>query len=246
MQHDTIEYFDGDQKLIGELIYKKSSESPKPTIIIFPAFEGRSEFAVEYAESLAKKNFVAFVADMYGDGKVAKTMEECFAFISPFLADRQLVRTRANLAFKTVSNNKIVNQNKIGAMGFCFGGMCALEVARSGENISAVVTAHGVLQKSNLITKAIKSQILVLHGYKDPQVPPDVITGFAKEMEMAGVCDWEFLFFGGAQHSFTDPKTGTFDPEKEREMGRAYHPLAAQRTFRYALDFFNEVLKEGS
>ena len=84
---------------------------------------------------------------------------------------------------------------------------------------------------------------LILHGYQDPQIPPDNLNNFAEEMTKAGVTDWVFSFFGTAKHSFTDPKTGSFDAAKEVEMGREYHQLAAQRTFRYATDFLLEKLQ---
>lgn len=243
MEHQSIAYYDGDQKLIGALIQNGASNTPQPAIIVFPAFEGRGAFALQYGERLAQLGYVVLVADMYGDAAVETTIDGCFARITPFLQDRALVRRRALLALQTLCDNSQVKQDCIGAVGFCFGGMCALEIARSGANLAAVVSAHGVLTQSNLPTQAITSKILVLHGYQDPQVPPTVLPDFAAEMQTAGVTDWTVTFFGGAQHSFTDPKTGTFDPQREREMGRAYHRIAAERTFRYTVDFFAEVLQ---
>lgn len=240
MQSKVVEYFDGEQKLIGQFI---GQEKPNQSaIILFHAFEGRGEFTLDYANQLAAKGYAVFVADMYGDAKVANTIAGCFELIGPFLQDRNLVRRRAVLAYDTLLQQKNIDRNKIAAMGFCFGGMCALELARSGSEVQAVVTAHGVLAKSDLVTHPMKSKFLILHGYQDPQVPPTQLQSFAVEMETAGVQDWMFTFFGHAKHSFTDPKTGTFDPAKEKEMGREYSEVVATRAFRYAVDFFNETL----
>lgn len=242
MKNETIEYLDGQQKLLGELFYDPTVTEQKPAIILFHAFEGRGSFTLDYANKLAEKGYVVFAADMYGDGKVADTIEGCFNLISPFLKDRNLTRRRAVLAYEAAIKQQSINKNKIGAMGFCFGGMCALELARSGADLKAAITAHGVLAKSDLETKPIKAKVLVLHGYKDPQVPPQQLQSFAEEMEQAKVDDWTFTFFGNAKHSFTDPKSGTYDAKKEKEMGREYNKIAAERSFRYAVDFFNEQL----
>ena len=242
MKTMTINYFDEQQKLIGELFYDEKIEDAKqPAIILFPAFEGRGDFALDYAKKLVEKGFITFVADIYGDAAVSETLEGCFKLVSPFLQDRELVRKRAILAYKTLLQQKNVDPNKIGAVGFCFGGMCVLELARSGENLEAGVSIHGAFAKSNLETFPIKSKILLLHGYQDPQVPPTGLHDFAKEMSDAGVKDWTFTFFGEAKHSFTDLKTGTFDSVKEREMGREYNQVAAKRSFQYAVDFFDEM-----
>lgn len=241
MQSKTINYFDGEQKLIGELFFNDNL-TQQPAIMIFPAFEGRSQFALDYAKRLAREGFTTFAVDMYGDAKTAHTIDGCYELIKPFLADRQLVRKRALLAYQALCEQAIVQHVKIGAIGFCFGGMCVLELARSGENLTAGVSAHGVLAKSELATHPIKTKLLILHGYKDKQVPPSQLTAFAHEMQEAHVADWTFTFFGHAMHSFTDPLTGTFDPAREAEMGREYNPIAAERTFRYALDFFQENL----
>lgn len=238
----TIDYFDETQKLTGELFYDETlGDKKRPAIILFPAFEGRGDFVLDYAKKMAEKGYITFAADMYGDASVSPTLEGCFTLIKPFLENRALVRRRAILAYHTLLEQKNIDANKIGAVGFCFGGMCVLELARSGENLHAGVSIHGVFAKSALETFPIKSKLLVLHGYEDPQVPPTSLTDFAKEMSDADVKDWTFTFFGDAKHSFTDPKTGTFDPTKEKEMGREYNQIAAVRSFQYTLDFFGEM-----
>jgi dienelactone hydrolase len=242
MQHEAFDYADGSQIFKGELVYKKDPAGKhRPGIIVFHAFEGRNEFAIGYAEKLAEKGFVTLAADMYGDGKVATDIEGSLELISPFLKDRHLARKRAVLAFTHFQKHKLVDKSKIGAIGFCFGGMCVLELARSGEDLATAVTVHGVLAKSELPTAAIKSKLLILHGYQDPQAPPDSIQKFAQEMEQAGSPEWIFTFFGHAKHSFSDPHAGKIDPAREQKMGRAYDSFAAQHSFRYALDFFNEM-----
>lgn len=244
MKTETITYFDDKQKLIGELIYDETAKQPQPAVIVFHAIEGRGSFTVDYAQKIAGQGFAVFVADIYGNGEVANTMDEGFKLITPFLQDRNLVRRRALLAYETLLQQHQINKHKIGAIGFCFGGMCVLELLRSGAHLHAAVLAHAVLQKSDLPTHAIKAAILALHGYQDPQVPPETLKAFAQELDEAGVKDWTFTYFGHAKHSFTDPKTGTFDAKKEQEMGRAYDPIAAARTFRYAVDFFHEHLQK--
>lgn len=242
MKQQTIEYTDGAHTLLGQLFMDEQSTQKRPGIIIFPAFEGLSQFALDYANKLASLGYVVLAADMYGEGKTSDTLEGCFSLMAPFAQDRALVRRRACLAFDVLSSHEFVDAQHIGAMGFCFGGMCALEVARSGIGLRAVVSAHGVLSKSNLPSQPIQSSILVLHGYQDPQVPPASLASFAEEMSSQHVSDWRFLFFGHAKHSFTDPKTGQFEPEKEKEIGREYHQIAAEATWRYAIDFFGEKL----
>lgn len=242
MQHKAIEYFDGEQRLLGELFYHEPHSDQQATVIVFPAFEGRGDFILDYAKKISAKGFAVFVADMYGNAEVASTIDGCFKLVSPLLQDRALVRRRACLAYETVLLQKQVDKNKIGAVGFCLGGMCVLELARSGVNLRVSISVHGVLVKSNLPTHLIKSKMLMLHGYKDPQVPPSELQSFAQEMEMAGVQDWTFTFFGNAKHSFSDPKTGTFDAEREKEMGREYNKIAAERSFQYVINFLQENL----
>lgn len=243
MKNETLEYFDGQQRLVSELFFDENSSAPQPAVLVFPAFEGRSAFALNYAKSLAECGFATLAVDMYGDAQVATTIDDCLKLIGPFLKDRELVRRRAVLAFQALCKQSQINKNKISAIGFCFGGMCVLELARSGENLKAGVSLHGVLAKSHLPTKPLTTKLLILHGYQDPQVPPSALVQFAEEMAAINVDDWTFTFFGDAKHSYTDPKTGSFDPQKEKEMGREYNAKVAARAFRYMKDFLAEILE---
>jgi dienelactone hydrolase len=242
MKIDVIEYFDGSQKLIGKLVSDETKKGKQPAVILFHAFEGLGDFTLNYAKEIAKHGFIVFAADTYGNGETASDLDGCCKLYAPFAQDRELVRRRAVVAYKTLLKNPDVDVNKIGAMGFCYGGMCMLELMRSGENLRAGVGAHSALAKSNLPTHPIKANILMLQGYDDPQVPPSLLQNFGDEMDNADVRDWSVVFFGHTKHSFTDPATGTYDPVKEKEVGREYNEISAKRAFRYAMDFFKEQL----
>jgi dienelactone hydrolase len=233
-------YHDGDQQLLGKLFHPPCYQNTLPAIILFPAFEGLGAFALEYAEFLSTQGYIVLAADIYGDGQTSSTLTGCFDLIKPFLEDRSLVRRRARLAFDALSAQKNVNQTQIGAIGFCFGGQCMLELARSGAPLKAGVSAHGLLASSTLPSFQIQTNLLILHGFADPQVPPEHLLSFAQEMKKAQTPDWQLIAFSHAQHSFTDPKTGTLDPEREYSIGRVYDPLAATRAKHYAVNFFNE------
>ena len=242
MKQTQINYSDAEQKLVGQLIHSENLNDKAPGIIIYPAFDGPSEFYIHYARQLADEGYVCFVADIYGDGEVAKTLEACFECITPFLEDRSLVRRRALLAFETFKHMTQVDEHNIGAIGFCFGGMCMLEVARSGAALKAGVGAHSALAAADLPKNKITTKLLLMQGFQDPQVPASSLDAFSKEMFEAGNEDWEFIFYGDGQHSFTDPATGTFDAVKEAELGRVYNETLAKRTYQRALNFFHETL----
>jgi dienelactone hydrolase len=238
MQYQTITYKDHDHVLKGAFYANKGA----PLLILFPAFEGPSEFCHDYALRFHQLGYQVFIADIYGNACVAKDLDSCFALVTPFLNSRSSVRERSLKAFETVLSLDGVDPLKIGVFGFCFGGLCALELVRSGACVKAAASIHGLLKASSLPTHPIKSELLILHGFLDPQVPPADFFAFTDEMTRVKHSHWQFVFFGDAKHSFTDPKTGTFDPLKEKEMGRAYNKKAAERSFVSLKNFFEETL----
>ncbi|MBP9742531.1 MAG: dienelactone hydrolase family protein [Burkholderiales bacterium] len=242
MPQQSIEYSINSTKFIGELVYNGELNNTRSTIILYPAMDGRGEFCLDYAKNLANNNFVVFVADVYGEGKSTHNFALARSWLMPLLENRNLVRERAIGAYTTVSQLTWINPNKIGAIGFCLGGMCMLEVARNGTHLVAGVAVHGVLDKSDLITRPISTKLMILNGFKDPSSPPEKTEQFIQELTTANNHDWVFINFGNTKHAFSDPLTGTFDPKMEQEFGREYNELAASRSFRYAVDFFKETL----
>lgn len=231
---EDINYF-ADIKMIGHLAYEE--KTPRPAIIVAHAFEGRNELACQYANKFASLGYVGFAIDMFGGKTIGKDLGECMGMITPMLEDRELLKSRVLAAFNTLSIMPMVDSEKIAAIGFCFGGMCVLDLARSGADVKGVVSVHGVLKESPNRKEKIKAKVLALHGFKDPQIPKEQIDAFKQELEKDGV-DWQFHDYSIAKHAFTDPNA---DKIGEKDMGREYSELATHRAFISSKNFFEEV-----
>lgn len=235
-----------EQKITdGHFIHQiyEPETAPKGLILIFPAFEGWSEFLEQYATFFAEKGFVAVAVDYYGQRFSGQKLEDCMHMAGPFLKNRALVRERAISIFSHFQ--KLYSGINVGAMGFCLGVRFVLELARTQKELKAAVGAHGLLAASELESlEKIESSILMMQGYNDPMVPTSQYIEFAAEMERHHVQDWNLVFFGKAQHSFTDPNTGSFDPVKEKAMGRAFDSIAASRVKKWAKNFFKQTLQK--
>ncbi len=236
MFNQDIEYKDGDTRCIGHIAYDDSHSEPRPCVLVVHAFEGRNQMACDYAVRLAKLGYVGIAVDMYGDAKVATDLEGCMAELMPFFEDRAMLRARILAAFETAKAQDVVDNDRIAAMGFCFGGMSVLDLARSGADVKGVVSIHGALAPAEGLECKLSAKVLALHGYDDPQIKADQLPAFADEMNSYDA-DWQFLFFGHAQHSFTDPDAHKIGGP---EMGRVYDPVATARSWQYCQDFFTE------
>lgn len=235
-----------EQKTAGTILMHQVYEPEiiqRGIILLFPAFEGWSGFLEKYAAFFAEKGFVTVAVDYYGGRFSGQTLEQCLEIARPFLENRAGVRERAINIFQHFQT--LYPQLNIGAMGFCLGVQFVLELARTQKELKAAVGAHGLLATSNLMSlETINSAILMMQGYSDPMVPTSECLDFASEMERHYVQDWNLIFFGKAQHSFTDPKTGSFDPEKEKALGRAFDSTAASRVKKWAKNFFKQTLQK--
>jgi dienelactone hydrolase len=233
MKKEQITYFHEKTKLEGYAAYE--GEGKKPLILLFHAWTGRDEFACKKAEELAKLGYVGFAVDLFGPGKIGTTHEECGALMQPFVESRQFLRDRMYTAFEAAKKIAVVDQGKIGAIGFCFGGLSALDFARSGAPIKGVVSFHGLLEAPKGVSKEkILSKILVLHGHDDPMVSAESISQFQSEMTRAEV-DWQMHIYGHAMHAFTNPKA--HDPG----FGTVYNSLADKRSWIEMKNFFSEI-----
>lgn len=234
---ETVEYKDGDVTLKGFLAYNTNTTSKSPAVLIVHEWWGLNEYPKMRAEQLAGLGYVAFAVDMYGNGETTTSPEEAGKLAGSIKGDIPKLRRRINLALDWLKQNKHVNPLKIVAIGYCFGGTVALELARSGANVKGVVIFHGGLSTPNPNdTKDIKAKILVCTGGDDKFVPESDRAAFQKEMDNAKV-DWQMNIYSGAVHAFTNPKAGN-----NPASGMAYNENADKRSFEAMKQFFHEVL----
>jgi dienelactone hydrolase len=237
VKSDVVNYEQGGAKLQGYVSYDASSKGKHPGVVIMPDWMGVSDNMKNHAEKLAAQGYVVVTADVYGKDIRPTTPEEARTQSGKYYSDRQLYRARAKAALDLLAQRPDVDPSRLGVMGYCFGGAGALELARTGAPVKAVVTFHGSLPTSTPDeSKNIKGSVLVLHGADDPYVKQDAVKAFMDEMKAAGV-DCQVHYYSGAVHSFTDRKAGN-----DNSKGAAYNEKADLRSWEAMSDFFKEML----
>ena len=235
MNAETIDYRDGDTQLEAYVAYNNIIKKKRPTVLIAHTWAGRDDFVEEKARRLAEMGYVGFAMDVYGKGVLGDGIETNSELMKPFIDDRALLRRRLFAALKTAKKFPIVDSTKIAAIGYCFGGLCVLDIARSGMDLKGVVSFHGLLKSpENVSAEKIKAKILVLHGHDDPMIPPNAVLAFAKEMTNAKA-DWQLHIFGGTMHGFTNPEANNPD------FGTVFNSLADKRSWIKMTYFFQEI-----
>ena len=238
IQTKTVEYKQGDVTLEGYLAWDDATPGKRPGVLVIHEWTGLGSYVKMRCEKLAALGYVAFGADIYGKGVRPTTPQDAGLQAGIYSKDRALMRARAIAGLDQLKAQPNVDTTKIAAIGYCFGGKCALELARSGANIAGVVSFHGALDTPTPAdARNIKCKILALHGAADPFVTPDIVNGFEKEMTDAGV-DWQLIKYSGAVHAFTNPDAGN-DPSN----GAAYNAKADARSWEAMKQFFAEIFK---
>jgi dienelactone hydrolase len=236
MREQLIEYRDGETRLEGFLCYDESQPGPRPTVLICHAYGGRDEFVERKARRLAWQGYACFALDNYGKGVRGRTPEECSALMAPFMNDRRMLRTRLLSGLAAARAMPIVDAKRIAVMGFCFGGLCALDFARADADVRGAVSFHGLLKPSGFTEPKIRARVLMMHGYDDPMAPPEDVLAVAKEFTAAGA-DWQLHAYGQTVHAFTNPVA------HNREGGLQYDEAADRRSWHTLVQFLDEVLK---
>lgn len=232
----TVQYRHGEQVLEGYLAYDKALEGKRPGIVVFHEWWGLNDYAKMRARQLAEMGYVAFAADMFGQGKVAGSMDEATKLVQPFVADRQLMRARAGAALSELLKQADVDTTRLAAIGFCFGGTTAIELAMSGANLKGLVTFHASLNfPATEDAKNVKCAVLICHGGEDPSVSQEQFDHLWTLFRDAKL-NYQMNIYGGAVHGFTNPANGT-----DNSKGVAYNERAAKRAWRDMEDFFKEI-----
>ncbi len=236
MNKELIEYtIDGD--IYEGYFISHDSKTPRPTVLISHAWSGISDFEKQKAEEIMTLGYNAFVIDMYGKGIRGTNTEENQKLMSTLTNDRTLLRTRIKAGLTATKRLQGVDSNQIAAIGFCFGGLCVLDLARSGVPIKGVASFHGFFNApENLPNELIKAKVIAFHGYDDPMVPPEEINKLGKEMNDAGV-DWQIHAYGLTYHAFTNPAA------QDPAAGTVFNEAANKRSWKTLVSFLEEIFE---
>lgn len=236
MKAQQLAYSNGTTNFVGYLAYDDTRQGPRPGIVVFPEAFGLGDHAREKANRLAQAGYVALAADLHGGGLLYKDLATVGPAMQALTSNRANWRGMATAALDALIAQPLVDRNRIGAIGFCFGGTTCLELARTGAAIGAIVTFHAGLNVG-LPEDAgrIRSKVLVCHGSEDPLVKKEAIDAFMAEMRRDKV-DWQLFYQGNTVHSFTEPAA-----DQRGMPGFAYSKNAEARSWAAMTHLFNET-----
>ena len=232
----TLEYTH-DGSVFEAYVAAPTLDRARPAVMICHAWAGRGEHEQAIAHRLAELGYVGIALDLYGKGVRGQNNEDCQALMTPLVENRALLQERLKLAISAVHEQDYVQADNTVIAGYCFGGLCALDAARSNAPILGAASFHGLLGKpDNLEGQKISAKIIIFHGYDDPMVPPQDLIAFANEMTEAGA-DWQIHTYGSTMHAFTNKAAN--DPG----FGTVYSESADRRSFESFNNFLEEVLR---
>jgi dienelactone hydrolase len=231
-----LEYKQGNTTLQGFVAWDDAIKGKRPGVLVIHEWWGNNEHAHEQARRLAKAGYVGFALDMYGKGKVAAHPDDAKKFVAEATANPAIEKARFDAALAVLKKRPEVNPKQIGAVGYCFGGAVALDMARAGEPLAFVGTFHGALATKTPAKKgAIKPRLLIMTGAADPMIDKAQVDAFKAEMTAAGA-KFEVIEYPGAKHAFTNPEA-----DKKGMPGIAYNAKADQESFAALLKLMTEL-----
>jgi len=224
--------FEGE--LLEGVFVGRRDNAARPTVILIPTVMGVSDLEIGFGKQLVELGFNAFVADVFGKKFRGSPREVMFGELNRLRADRAALRRRLLAILDQVRSLPEVEGGSIVVAGYCFGGMCALDVARSGTDIAAAVSFHGLFDPPGLPPEPVKAKVVAFHGWDDPSVPPEKVVVLASELTDAGA-DWQIHAYGHVMHGFTNPGATGAVP------GVLYNPVAAERSWTSFVNLLEEL-----
>ena len=239
----TIDYEEAGVPLSGEFAWDDGWTSPRPAVVIVhDAMKSTGSFEEGRAATLAGRGYAGFVLDVYGKGVHGRDFEESVALMTPFQKDRPALVRRLQAGLDTAAAQPEVDAKLLAAIGYCFGGLCVLDLARRNASLRGVASFHGLLTPPPagagipFSSDPIEPRVLVLHGWDDPFVPAETVPAFAREMSDRKA-DWQLVAYGNTLHGFTKPSVN------QPEIGAVYDEKADRRSWQALLNFLAEIFQ---
>ena len=225
--------FEGEQ--LEHVFVGRRDGQARPTVVLIPTVMGVSALEIGFGKQLVELGYNAFVADTFGKKFRGADRDTCFGELSRLKSDRAALLRRLQAILAQARGLSEVEADHIVVAGYCFGGMCALDLARSGADIVAAVSFHGLFDPPGLPPQKIPAKVVAFHGWDDPMVPPDAVVALGQELTAAG-SDWQIHAYGHVGHGFTNPKAHEIGIE-----GVFYHQLAAERSWTSFINLLEEL-----
>jgi len=225
--------FDGEQ-LEGVFVGRRDGAA-RPTVMLIPTVMGVSDLEIGFGRQLVELGYNAFVADLFGKQFRGAARDIMFGEMTRLRSDRVGLRRRLLAVLEQVRGLSGVEGGKIVVAGYCFGGQCALDVARSGADIAAAVSFHGLFDPPGLPPERIRAKVVAFHGWDDPMVRPEAVVALGKELTDGGA-DWQIHAYGNVAHGFTNPKASELNID-----GVRYNALAAERSWTSFISLLEEL-----
>jgi dienelactone hydrolase len=231
---EPIIYTLSEKTFEGTISWDDALVGKRPGVMVVATFRGQGSFETGKAEQLAKLGYVGFAIDMYGQGRRGSTPEEADALMHELTSDRPLLSSRISETLRFFKQHSLIDAKKTAGIGFCFGGKCLLDLARTGADISGIVSFHGVYDPPHPSDNTpIRSKVLICHGWEDPLATPDQTLALANELNAKGA-DWQLLAHGHTGHAFTNPLAAN------PSGGMFYQPDADRRSWEAMERFLSE------
>jgi len=238
---EKISYRQGDTVMNGLLAYDNKIKGKRPGILVVHEWWGHNAYARQRAKMLAEQGYTALAIDMYGNGKTADHPKDAGKFSGAISGNLPLARARFESAMDTLKQHNSVQQDKLAAIGYCFGGGIVLQMARLGLNLDGVVSFHGSLATKSPAGKGqIKAKVRVFNGAADPFVTADQIAAFKSEMNNAEV-DFKFVNYPDTKHSFTNKDADVYG--KKFNLPLAYNKKADEDSWQQTEIFLKELFE---
>ncbi len=236
IQTRSIQYADAGATLHAYMAWDDQYSQVRPGVLVcHDAMGGGTAFEQGRAQALATMGYVGFALDVYGDKQRASNAGEAYQLMTPFSSNRARLRLRLHAALSVLSQQPEVDAEQLASIGYCFGGLCSLELARAGMAVKGVASFHGSLAAAEgMEADTIDAKILAMHGWQDPIVPVEEVLGFTHEMTAANA-DWQLITYGEAMHSFTNPAANRPD------QGVMYNECVERRSWQALQEFLAEI-----